>query len=364
MRNRVSKSAWLLALCLPTLALSQQQPRGDGTWEFSAGGGVKMMDRPLLNFLASGSADTRFTNTLEPARYLPSIGARLGYNFSPHVGMSIGGEASNSAGVRYLTPFVALTLTSNLNAKISPFISIGSQFTRVEGLNERVTHPTWGAHFGAGIRSMISDHVALRLEGRMATEHFALLPGKKAAYPAFATLGLSYFVRGRRPWVVQRPAPYVAPRVDTLVRYRVDTLRARPDTVREQVYIREPAIDADQLVLRVQFRTNGSELLSKSLPVLDTIAQAISATPDSRWEVQGHTDSFGSDELNKKLAQDRAQSVVDYLVTKGVNRNNLTATGFGEARPVFSNTTLYGRAQNRRVQLRRVPPPPTGQPVP
>ncbi|MDO8665402.1 MAG: OmpA family protein [Gemmatimonadales bacterium] len=128
--------------------------------------------------------------------------------------------------------------------------------------------------------------------------------------------------------------------------------------------IQLPANEADQMVLRVQFVTNTATLMARSLPLLDSIAVAIVATGGSRWEVQGHTDSRGSAELNRRLSQDRAQSVADYLVSKGVPRANMTATGFGPAQPVGPNTTLVGRAANRRVQLRRLPPAPTGPVVP
>lgn len=373
MRNRVLKSAWMLAACLPTLALAQQQPgaqRGAGTWEFSAGGGLKIMDRALLGYLASGPATTRFTTSSDPGRIMPGAAVRVGYNFSRNLGFSLGAEGATGSGVKYWTPLAAFTYSANLNAKTSPFITAGSQITRIVGSNGRLTHPTWGAHLGVGIRRMVGENLALRLEGRMATEHYADLPGAKSAYPSFATIGVSYFVGGRRPVVVARPGapcPVCAPgraRVDTIVRTRYDTVRvARVDTVRvREEVVREPS--PDQLVLRVQFRTNVAELLPRSRPVLDTIAFAIIATPGSRWEVQGHTDSVGTAESNRTLAQARAQTVVDYLVSRGVDRSTLTATGFGEERPVFSNSTVYGRAQNRRVQLRRIPPPPAGPVVP
>ncbi|MDP3773389.1 MAG: OmpA family protein, partial [Gemmatimonadales bacterium] len=128
--------------------------------------------------------------------------------------------------------------------------------------------------------------------------------------------------------------------------------------------IQLPASEADQMVLRVQFRTNTSTLLPQSLPLLDSVAVAIVATGGSRWEVQGHTDSRGSAELNRRLGQARAQTVADYLISKGVPGGSMTATGFGPDRPVQTNETLAGRAANRRVQLRRIPPPPTGPPVP
>jgi outer membrane protein OmpA-like peptidoglycan-associated protein len=371
MRNRILKIAGMLVVCLPTLALAQQQPeprRGMDTWEFSAGLGIKIMDRALLNYLASGTAGTRFTSTADPSRIAPGAVVRVGYNFSRHLGFSLGAEGASASGVTYLTSLAAVTYTVDLNAKTSPFITLGSQMTHVAGENGRLTHPTWGAHLGVGVRHMIGEKLALRLEGRMATEHYEELPGAKAAYISFVTLGVSYFVGGRRPRA-ERPAvacrPCMLARVDTIVR-RDTVIRARADTVRlvrvDTVRMLEP--QPDQLVLRVQFETDKTALLPKSRPVLDTIALAILATPGSHWEVQGHTDSVGTREHNRTLGQGRAQTVVDYLVRKGVDRGILNAVGFGYDRPVFSNGTVYGRAQNRRVQLRRIPPPPTGQPVP
>lgn len=167
----------------------------------------------------------------------------------------------------------------------------------------------------------------------------------------------------------RHPSPYTQvveiPGAPGETRYRVDTLtRARVDTVIRLVAgAPRPYDPNDQLILRVQFATDSTALLPKSLPVLDTIAMAIIATPNSKWEVRGHTDSVGTIANNEILAQGRAQSVVDYLVSRGVNRGIMTATGFGKRWPIFSNDTEYGRAQNRRVQLLRTPPPPTGPPV-
>jgi outer membrane protein OmpA-like peptidoglycan-associated protein len=371
MRNRILKIAGLLALCLPTLALAQQRPepmRGADTWEFSAGLGIKIMDRALLSYLASGSATTRFTESSDPGRVIPAAAVRVGYNFSRHLGFSLGAEGATGSGVTYLTSLAAITYTVDLNARTSPFITLGSQMTHVAGNNDRLTHPTWGAHLGVGVRRMVGEHLALRLEGRMATEHYAELPGAKATYPSVITLGASYFVGGRRPRAERAAAPCrpcMLARVDTIVR-RDTVMRVRADTVRlvhvDTVRMLEP--QPDQLVLRVQFETDKTALLPKSRPVLDTIALAILATPGSHWEVQGHTDSVGTREHNRILGQGRAQTVVDYLARRGVDRGILNAVGFGYDRPVFSNSTVYGRAQNRRVQLRRIPPPPTGQPVP
>ncbi|MCB1832791.1 MAG: OmpA family protein, partial [Geminicoccaceae bacterium] len=68
-------------------------------------------------------------------------------------------------------------------------------------------------------------------------------------------------------------------------------------------------------------------------------------------EVQGHTDSTGATDYNQGLSERRAQSVLDYLTGKGVEAERLTAVGFGENRPIASNDTEEGRAQNRRVEI-------------
>ena len=75
------------------------------------------------------------------------------------------------------------------------------------------------------------------------------------------------------------------------------------------------------------------------------------AYPGLKIQVEGHTDSIGSDEYNQRLSEQRADSVRDYLVTQGVPNMNVTAMGFGKSRPVVANDTDAGRQQNRRVEL-------------
>jgi outer membrane protein OmpA-like peptidoglycan-associated protein len=379
MRNRILKSAWTLAVCLPTLAMAQQrrapppeamEANRAGSWEFSLGAGVLYVDGALRGFLAQSLLAPAFANTANPSALAPTAVARVGYNFNRHLGFSLAGAAASGSGVTYLTPEASVTYTVNLNARTSPFFLVGTELTRFNGQSDRVTHTTWGLHAGLGVRHMIGENLALRLEGQMRFEGIKETLLRETAYNSAITLGISYFVAGRRPREAPRAAegcrPCTLARVDTIVRMRRDTVvRVRMDTVRvtrvDTVSVEAPT--PDQLVLRVQFQTDRTELLPKSRPVLDTIAYAIIATPGSHWAVQGHTDNVGTREHNLGLSQGRAQSVLDYLVRRGVDRSILTAVGFGYDRPVFSNSTVYGRAQNRRVQLRRVPAPPTGPPV-
>ena len=358
MRNRILKIAAVLVVCLPTLALAQQRAapltmaaHGDGSWEFSLGGGFAVLDGGLRNFLASGAPSTRFASSL-PSSLAPTATARVGYNFTPNLGLSVAGSIAGGSGVSYLSPSLAVTYTWNLNARTSPFFLVGTELTRINGINDRATHSTWGTMAGVGVRHMINGNLALRLEGRVQLEGYQELKTGDA-WTTAVTVGLSYFIGGRRR-NIPGAVVFLPGTVDTVVRARLDTAWvSRVDTVQGIVYVMEPS--PDQLILRVQFETDSTIILPLSRPVLDTVAMAIIATPNSRWEVQGHTDSVGTREHNRILSQGRAQAVVDYLVSRGVSRSILEARGYGYDRPVVSNSTLEGRAQNRRVQLRRRP---------
>jgi len=101
----------------------------------------------------------------------------------------------------------------------------------------------------------------------------------------------------------------------------------------------------------VYFETGSANLTENSEAILDEAAAELKRYPNLAIEVQAYTDSRGSDALNLKISEDRAQSVRTYLINKGVNADKLSAKGYGEANPVATNDTAEGRAQNRRVEL-------------
>jgi len=106
----------------------------------------------------------------------------------------------------------------------------------------------------------------------------------------------------------------------------------------------------------VYFEFNKSDIKPESYSVLDgaatTIKTVFAGNADIKIEVQGHTDSKGSDQYNLDLSNRRANSVKDYLVLNhGINPDRLMARGYGESRPVASNDSDAGRAKNRRVEF-------------
>jgi len=103
----------------------------------------------------------------------------------------------------------------------------------------------------------------------------------------------------------------------------------------------------------VNFATGKAELTPESQTILDCVAESLVANGDIKVQVGGHTDNTGSAAVNKRLSAARAEAVRQYLISKGVAADRLTAVGFGPSKPIASNKTAAGRAQNRRVELTR-----------
>ena len=100
----------------------------------------------------------------------------------------------------------------------------------------------------------------------------------------------------------------------------------------------------------IQFETGRAAIKPGSLLILDQVAlQMLAHQEVKRLRIEGHTDSQGSAAGNLSLSQARAEAVRDYLVGRGVAAVRLVPTGFGETRPIASNDTAAGRAENRRV---------------
>ena len=103
------------------------------------------------------------------------------------------------------------------------------------------------------------------------------------------------------------------------------------------------------------FDSNSSYIKKDAYPLLDEVATILEKNPQMKVEIQGYADNTGTPQYNQWLSERRAKRVMDYLVSKGINPERLQAKGYGSTRPVASNATEEGRAQNRRVELRRMP---------
>ncbi|TJY61150.1 hypothetical protein E4T66_11035 [Sinimarinibacterium sp. CAU 1509] len=109
----------------------------------------------------------------------------------------------------------------------------------------------------------------------------------------------------------------------------------------------------DTIVLRgVNFEFDKANLTVNAKALLDLVVDALIKRPDIQVEIDGHTDSKGSDAYNQKLSERRAMSVMQYLVEHGIAVDRLSSAGFGESMPVADNATDQGRELNRRVELK------------
>ena len=101
----------------------------------------------------------------------------------------------------------------------------------------------------------------------------------------------------------------------------------------------------------ITFDSNESIVKSSFKPVLDSIAKVLIEYNKTMVNVAGYTDNTGSASLNKKLSGERADSVANYLIMKGVASTRINSAGYGSSNPIASNATAAGREQNRRVEI-------------
>jgi len=156
----------------------------------------------------------------------------------------------------------------------------------------------------------------------------------------YAGLSLGRYFGGKqpaKPVVKEKPKPVVKP--------------PEPKPVVKKVS--EQVCKSITLVAKaIQFQVNKAELTAESRNILDSFARDISGYSQVSFEIQAHTDSDGSDSYNLNLSDRRAESVMRYLLNRGIRSQNMTSRGYGESNPIASNNTRTGKARNRRVEFK------------
>jgi len=188
--------------------------------------------------------------------------------------------------------------------------------------------------FGAGLEYMTQIGLGIRAEGVSFDEDVR-----------YAQLGLMY--RTGRKQAIVRPKLAAAPEPKPVA------AAAAPPPPPPPVYVPEPdPCDGLSGVLEgVNFHNDSAELTDQSTLTLNDVAYTLSNCNQTQVEISAHTDSVGSENYNQSLSERRAQSVADYLDARGIDRNRLNPTAFGETSPIDTNDTADGRARNRRVEL-------------
>lgn len=100
------------------------------------------------------------------------------------------------------------------------------------------------------------------------------------------------------------------------------------------------------------FQVNSAKLLPASFKALNDVVAVLNEDAALKLDIEGHTDITGGDKINVPLSKDRAKSVYDYIVSKGIDASRLSSEGFASSKPIADNTTAKGKALNRRVEMK------------
>jgi OOP family OmpA-OmpF porin len=121
--------------------------------------------------------------------------------------------------------------------------------------------------------------------------------------------------------------------------------------VTKDIYLQPIEVGVTVRLKNIYFAFDKTELKKESFVELNKVVEFLNQNASVEIEISGHTDNKGSDEYNENLSQGRSQSVVNYLVSQGIDSGRLTAHGYGESKPIDTNDTEEGQANNRRVEF-------------
>ncbi|GAB2696598.1 hypothetical protein GCM10027037_20650 [Mucilaginibacter koreensis] len=173
----------------------------------------------------------------------------------------------------------------------------------------------------------------------------------KSASPNYLLLALACtaftFQACKTKKIAQKPAPPV----QTAQPAPVAEQKAEPPAQAPQEAAPAPAAP-DYNFSNIQFEFNSAVLKTGSYPVLDHIAAEMKKDNTAKFMLNGHSSTEGTAEHNMALSVERANSVKLYLTNTGVDGSRLTVKGYGETKPIASNNTEEGKAQNRRVEVK------------
>ncbi|MCC7298235.1 MAG: OmpA family protein [Bacteroidia bacterium] len=119
-------------------------------------------------------------------------------------------------------------------------------------------------------------------------------------------------------------------------------------------YLLKLQTDVKTVLKNIFFDVDKFELKKESFTELENLLQLMQKNPTMKVEISGHTDNTGSEEHNKELSENRAKSVQQYLISKGIDANRLVAKGYGASQPIATNATEEGKALNRRIEMKIV----------
>ncbi len=176
---------------------------------------------------------------------------------------------------------------------------------------------------------------------------FTLKPEKRSSYSITTEAGKFELQIGKTGWyVLAASAEGFLSTVDSLGFTSEDMTPFRKD-----LYLEPIEVGLTVRLKNIYFDSNETTLKSESFVELNKMVDFLERNPSVEIEIAGHTDSKGTDVYNLNLSQGRSQAVVDYIVKQGIGASRLTAKGYGESKPIDTNDTPDGMANNRRVEV-------------
>jgi OmpA-OmpF porin, OOP family len=176
---------------------------------------------------------------------------------------------------------------------------------------------------------------------------FTLRPDRKSSYSIPADNGKYELQVGKLGWYVLAGSAEGFLSATDSIEFNSEDL----SPLSKDIYLQPIEVGLTIRLKNIYFDFNKTTLKSESFIELDKVVSFLDENPTIEIEIAGHTDNKGTDEYNQTLSQGRSQAVVDYLVTQSINRSRLTAHGYGESKPIDTNDTVEGQANNRRVEF-------------
>lgn len=256
-------------------------------------------------------------------------------------GTGIYGQQNNINNENQTTTMIGGTFGPRLNLPVSELVDlyVTGQGGVFKGLGGRLNQTAPGFSVGGGIDFNVTREVAFSIFGRWnrayMSPHPTFLVGQEGDQQGpsdirWATVGVGLKYTFAQPQPPPPPAPAPPP----------PPVAAPAPPIKKKIVLRAVHFDFNKAVIRAD-----------AVPVLNEAVSTLKEEGTVAVIVAGHTDSVGSDSYNMKLSIRRANAVRDYLVNHGIPASRIRTEGFGETKPVASNATADGRAQNRRVEL-------------
>ncbi|MBI3432491.1 MAG: OmpA family protein [Hydrogenophilales bacterium] len=241
----------------------------------------------------------------------------------------------------------------NRDAGFTPYgvLGIGALYTDIPGRNDTGLM----GNVGLGIMKRLTDNISLRADARYRMDGNASNAFNANHFgDAIVSVGLNIAL-GQKAQPAPKPEPTAqpAPMPEPAPAPVAQPEPAVPALTTPQAKQLEQAKSGDTVVILegVNFEFDSARLRPDAITILDEAVTVLNRRKDISVDVVGHTDSTGTKQYNQGLSERRAKSVYDYFVNKGIAADRLTAKGYGETRPAYSNATREGRAKNRRVEL-------------